>query len=290
MSNQKERDSNPVVAGLGEVLWDIFPDGSRIGGAPANFAAHAAALGANVFLVSAVGNDPLGNQTIEMLDQLNVNLDNVSRNEYPTGTVVVQISEGDPSYDITKNVAWDFCGWNHGLEQLADSVDAVCFGTLFQRSAASRETTQRFLNATKLDCLRVFDVNLRQNYYSDEIIAESLKLANVVKLNEEELPVVANAIGIDYEFASSPKEILERFDLKMIALTCGSEGSHLFTPSGNSDFCAAVPVSVIDTVGAGDSFTAAVVIGMLNHQPVPQFHQMASQIAARVCGQSGAGL
>ena len=289
MSNQKERDSNPVVTGLGEVLWDMFPDGSRLGGAPANFAAHAAALGADAFLVSAVGNDPLGDQTIEMLDRLQVNHDNVARNSHPTGTVEVEISGGNPVYDITTEVAWDFCIWNHVLEQLAESTDAVCFGTLFQRSETNRETTKRFLNATRPGCLRVFDVNLRQNFYSNEMIVESLKLANVLKLNEDELPVVANAIGIQCHFELSPKEILERFDLKMVALTCGSGGSHLFTPGGH-DFCAAEPVNVIDTVGAGDSFTAAVVIGMLGDQPLEKLHQTASQNAAKVCGQAGAGL
>lgn len=252
-----------------------------------NFAAHAAALGANVFLISAVGNDPLGDQVIEMLGRLNVSHQHVSRNEHDTGTVEVQISDGEPSYDIAKDAAWDFCAWKSEFKSFAQSLDAVCYGTLFQRSTTNRETTQRFLGATRPDCLRVFDANLRQNFYSSEIIVESLKLANVLKLNEDELPIVAESIGIRYDTESSPREILQRFNLKMVVLTCGSDGSHLFTSAGH-DFCPAAPVKVIDTVGAGDAFTAAVVMGMLGETSIGEMHQMASQLAARLCGQTGA--
>lgn len=282
-----ETKRKPIVAGLGEVLWDILPTSPRLGGAPANFAAHAAALGAEASLVSSIGSDTLGDQTIEILRRRNVETAFVSRNDDPTGTVQVDISGGEPSYTISKNVAWDQCLWGNSLEGFADSLDAVCFGTLFQRSAVSRKTTQRFLAATRPDCLRVFDVNLRQKFYSGEIIVDSLQAANILKLNDSELSIVAKAIGIDANTETFLPQVCERFDLELVALTCGANGSWLGDAT-TTHFCAATPVAVVDTVGAGDSFAAAVVFGLLNGQPIVEVHEKASQLAAKVCGYSGA--
>lgn len=279
--------SRPLVAGLGEVLWDIFPDASRLGGAPANFACHAAALGAKSFLISSVGHDQLGDQAVLDLDQLNVCTDHVVRNKHPTGTVSVEIIDDEPHYKIASNSAWDYCTSSASLRALAKSLDAVCYGTLFQRSTLSWNTTKQFLASTQPECLRVFDVNLRQDFYSDDTIARLLDMANVLKLNDHELPIVAKAIGISAETNQLPKLILGQFDLKMVALTSGSEGSLLITQT-EEDFCPATPIDVVSTVGAGDAFTAGIVMGLLSNAPISEINKMASQLAAKVCRQQGA--
>ena len=276
------------VGGLGEVLWDVFPTYRCFGGAPANFASHAAALGANAFLVSAVGNDELGRLALAELNTLKIDATCVSCNENPTGNVQIQLADSEPEYEIANHVAWDFCEWTSALESFAQSVDAVCFGTLFQRSPTSQETTKRFLSATSENCLRVFDVNLRQNFFSDEVIIGSLKLANVLKINSAELPIVLRAVGIPDNAENAVDSLLEQFDLKLIALTRGAEGSLLVTPDERNS-CAAIPVDAVDTVGAGDSFTACVVMGMLHGMELPAINILANEIAAHVCEQSGAG-
>jgi len=280
-------ESKPLIAGLGEVLWDLLPDGSQLGGAPANFAAHAAALGAKAILISAVGNDSMGEKAIEMLGRLNIDHTNVARCDHPTGTVQIEVVDGEPTYEITKNVAWDHCVWHEGLAEVAESLDAVCFGTLFQRSITSHETTRRFLQATCSECLRIFDVNLRQDFFSDEVITESLEHANVLKLNHRELAVVSKVVGIEADKQSFIQEICKRFELKLATLTCGADGSWM----GNTDtvhFCPSIPAEVVDTVGAGDSFTAAMVVGTLKQKPIPQVHADASRLAVSVCSHSGA--
>jgi len=278
---------NPIVVGLGEVLWDILPTGPRLGGAPTNFAAHSGVLGANAFVVSAVGNDQLGDDAVAELTNQSVNDGHVARSDKPTGTVKVELSDGQPSYTIATDAAWDFVNWTKELESFASKVNAVSFGSLFQRSAVSQETTRKFLDATRDNCLRVFDVNLRQDFYSDDVITQSLKLADVAKLNEQELPTVAKAVGTTNDKDEFAEALLRKFELKMVMLTLGSEGSFLFTP-GQQSFQKAMPVEVVDTVGAGDAFTAAVVMGMLLDQPIAKIHEKASEIAANACRFPGA--
>ena len=284
---EPDNRSRSIVVGLGEVLWDILPSGPRLGGAPTNFAAYAAALGANACGVSAVGTDELGDRAESELKQLSVDTSYLSQVDAPTGTVQVDLSNGQPSYSITENVAWDKCSWSPTLGSFAASVDAVCFGTLFQRSAASRNTWKEFLGATAESCLRVFDVNLRQTFYSDDFVMESLKLANYLKLSNEELPEVARIVGMSCERETFAKSMMENFELQMLMLTAGKAGSFLFT-SDESSYVESEDVDVIDTVGAGDAFAAAVVTGVLGNRPLAELHQTASKLAGSVCGIAGA--
>jgi fructokinase len=198
MSKRESKQKTFQVAGIGELLWDLLPNGKQLGGAPANFAYHIKQAGCESFVVSSLGTDTLGNEILELFDQYALDKNYVEQTpEFPTGTVTVSLdSKGIPSYIIHENVAWDNIGWNSSLEALAKSVDAVCFGSLAQRNTVSRQTILNFLNATKTDCLRVFDINLRQAFYNIETILKSLELANILKLNDDELPVVAELLGL----------------------------------------------------------------------------------------------
>ena len=275
------------VVGFGEVVWDIFPSGPCFGGAPANFACHAAELGADSFLIGAVGEDELGAKALAELKKYGVDVTHVARLGHPTGNVQIELDEGEPQYEISSDVAWDFCEWTAGLELMAPGVDAVCFGTLFQRSSVNRETLNRFLALTREDCLRVFDVNLRQQFWTNDIIVDSLNAANVLKLNQDELPIVAAAVGISGSVDVAVDELLRAFGLRMVVLTRGSEGSLLATKT-ERDTIAAESVELVDAVGAGDAFTACVTMGMLHNLDLPVINRLASKLAARVCEHSGA--
>src|SRR4051812_22280306 len=187
-----------TVIGLGEVLWDVFPEGAKFGGAPANFACHAATLGAEVCMVSRVGPDELGGNAVAALRGNGVNADHVAIDpDHPTGFVKVELdAAGKPRFEITEGVAWDHIAWSDDLGALAARADAVCFGTLCQRGETSRRTIRRFLEGTKPECLRIFDINLRQHYYDEKVVRDSLGLANVLKLNDEELPVLSSLCGL----------------------------------------------------------------------------------------------
>ena len=281
--------SAPIVVGLGETLWDVFPDGAVWGGAPGNVACDAAGLGARSFMVSRVGRDPLGDQGIAALESLGVDCSHLQRDpRHPTGTVAVTVGPaGDASYVFAADTAWDNLAWEPGLEQLAGAADAVCFGTLGQRSEESRETIRRFL-AAATRAVRVFDVNLRQHFYSPELIRDSLTLATVLKLNDEELPLVAAACGIaDENPLAAVRQIAERYGLRLAALTRAAAGSVLVADGVVSTRPAAAPV-IVDTVGAGDAFTAAVITGLLRGRPLEAIHDHASRLAAFVCGCRGA--
>jgi fructokinase len=282
----------PIVVGLGEVLWDVFPTGPRFGGAPANFACAAAELAgrrARAAMASQVGQDALGDQAMECLREKNVDTKGVARSrDAATGTVTVRLdARGAATYEFASDTAWDRMVWTSELEELAAQSDAVCFGTLGQRCAASRAVIQRFVAATPASCLRIFDINLRPPFYSDSVILESLELANVLKLNEEELPLLAGLCGL----AGSPLEILralaDRFDLRAAVHTRGPAGACLIAGDEVSER-SGVTVKVVDTVGAGDTFTAAVALGLLFAAPLPEIHARASQAAAFVCTQAGA--
>lgn len=278
----------PIVS-LGEVLWDVFPDETRFGGAPANFACHAATHGADVTMLSRVGIDALGDQAIAELESHGVKVGQIQRDfDLPTGTVSVRLNDqGVPSYTICEDVAWDHLEWTSEMQNMAGQVDAVYYGTLGQRSERSHQTIQKFVSATPGSALRVYDVNLRPPYCDEKIIKESLKLANILKLSDEELDFVADMMGIEGDMMTRLKTLREQQQLKLIALTRGSRGAILMTESDVSDF-AGVSVKVVDTVGAGDSFTATMVTGLLRGEPLEAINEKACRVAAYVCSKKGA--
>ncbi len=265
-----------TIVGVGELLWDLFLDGPRFGGAPVNFACHAAALGARVHVVTSVGNDPLGRQAVEELAEHSVKADCVAVcAEARTGTVAVTVdAAGKAEFQFAANVAWDHLRWSPDLERLAGCCDAVCFGTLAQRSAVSRQTIQRFVSTTPSTARRVFDINLRPPFYEESSIRESLALANVLKLNDDELPILAAMCGVSGTDAEILSRLTELYDLELVALTRGSQGALLIRPGEVSD-SPGVSVSVVDTVGAGDAFTAAMVLGLLRNDPLDTINHRA---------------
>ncbi len=279
----------PRILGLGEVLWDVFPDGEAFGGAPANFACHCRALGADAAVVSAVGDDERGHRAIAFLDEHGVDTSQIQvQPDAPTGAVLVHLdAEGKADYQFLSDTAWDRIAWTPSLRELALSADALCFGTLGQRSAASRETIGRFLRATRSDCLRVFDINLRQHFHSAELVRASLEAANALKVNDEELPMLADWFRLQGEPERQLATLLDHFALRAAVLTCGPRGAWMITPEGSS-FASPPPVDVVSTVGAGDAFTAAVVMGLLAGNPLDEVNRRANAIAAYVCTQRGA--
>lgn len=280
----------PVVVGLGEALWDVLPDGDHFGGAPANVALHAAALGAESWLVSAVGQDARGDAALARLAAAGVRRDTVARlAEHPTGVVRVTLdTAGHPVYDIASESAWDYLPWSVAVQQVAERADAVAFGSLAQRSPTARATIRRAVAATRGTAWRLFDVNLRQHYYDADVLAESLELANAVKLNEAELPVVSRLCGVaDGPPLQQLRALCDRFALRLAAWTRGPCGAVLVTPN---DVCeSTAPQTVVaDTVGAGDAFTAALLIGILAGRPLDEVSRRANAVAAYVCSQAGA--
>ena len=278
------------VVGLGEVLWDVLPEGKKLGGAPANFAYHAGQfLGMdNTIAVSALGEDKLAEETIEALKEHGLN-DLLPRVPYPTGTVQVQLDEqGIPTYDIKENVAWDNIPFDDDIAEIARNCRAVCFGSLAQRNVVSRETIQKFLDATPADCMKIFDINLRQQFYTKEILKESFQRCNILKINDEELVVIKRMYGYDdLDMRGICEKILADYHLKMLVLTCGTNGSYVFAP-GLTSFQDTPKVKVADTVGAGDSFTGSFCAAILNGKPMEQAHRIAVEVSAYVCTQNGA--
>jgi len=277
------------LVGLGEVLWDLFPEGKQLGGAPTNFAWHAQARGADSEVVSCVGDDGLGREILERMDGWGLGREHIAVDmEHPTGTVDVWLDErGVPRYTIREDVAWDYIPWSAGLEALARSADAVCFGSLCQRAAMSRETIARFLEATRPDCLRVLDINLRPTGPGEDVILASLRRANVLKLNDAELPVLSAMLGLEGSDRDRLAGLADAFDLQLIALTRGEGGSLLQTATGVSDHDG-YRVEVADTVGAGDAFTAAMVMSLLGGDGPETINEKANRAAAEVCGHAGA--
>lgn len=283
--------NKPLVIGMGEALWDVLPEGRKIGGAPANFAFHAGQAGMDARVVSAVGRDALGDETLLTLQQKGLNTDAVARVDFPTGVVQVTLSEGGiPQYDICEGVAWDNIPFTPALDELARNAQAVCWGSLVQRSEVSRNCIYRFLDAmpSEQGRLKVFDINLRQHFYSLDVIEASCQRANVLKINEEELVIVSELLRLGTPLVEQQCRLLmERFSLDMLVLTCGSNGSYIFTPVETS-FRVTPLVQVADTVGAGDSFTATLVADLLKGASVGVAHEHAVQLAAYVCTQQGA--
>lgn len=281
---------NDLVVGMGEALWDVFPEGKKIGGAPANFAYHVSQFGLPSCVVSAVGDDDLGREIIENftakgLKQL------IADVPYPTGTVQVEIDQsGVPQYEIKENVAWDNIPYTERLESLAERTTAVCFGSLAQRNVVSRNTINRFLDVVSRneENLIVFDVNLRQGFYNKEILCNSMKRCNILKINDEELVTVSRMFGYPgIDLQDKCWILLGKYNLKMLILTCGINGSYVFTP-GNVSFQPTPKVEVADTVGAGDSFTAAFISSVLKGKSVLEAHSLAVRTSAFVCTEKGA--
>ena len=278
------------IVGLGEALWDMLPAGKQLGGAPANFAYHAGQfLGLeNVLALSALGNDALALETEEAFAARRLPI-YMPRVDFPTGTVRVTLDErGIPSYDICESVAWDHIPFDGRMQDVARRCRAVCYGTLAQRSPVSRSTIRRFLDLTPPDCLRIFDINLRQHFYDRPVIEESLRRARILKINDEELDIVGPLL--DYS-AAAPSDVCRRliadYGLDMVVLTCGVNGSYVFTSS--EDFFRPTPqVRVADTVGAGDSFTGAFCAALLGGRSVDEAHALAVEVSAYVCTQHGA--
>jgi fructokinase len=278
------------MVGLGEILWDILPEGRQLGGAPANFAYHAQALGAKGIVVSCVGGDDLGRQILRRLDEMHIDRKHVAVDKgHPTGTVTVELdSEGKPDFTIHENVAWDYIPLSSELLSLAPETDAVCFGSLCQRSEVSRKTVRSFLLTTRPDCIRIFDINIRQSYYDRAVVNAMLELSNVLKLNDEELPIVASLLSIEGSQTSVLSRLIQQYDLSLIALTKGAKGSRLYTGSRDSECKAAPTDRIADTVGAGDAFSAAIAIGWLRGDDLDKINADASRVASFVCSQRGA--
>lgn len=279
-----------IVVGMGEALWDVLPEGKKIGGAPANFAYHAAQFGLRSCVVSAVGNDDLGREILDTLTEKGLNY-LIEMVDYPTGTVQVELDgAGIPQYDIKEDTAWDNIPYTPELRELAGKARAVCFGSLAQRSETSRNTINRFLDDMPEEegRLVVFDVNLRQNFYTKEILSRSMRRCDVLKINDEEITEVSRLFGIPgSDFQEISRVLLEIFNLKMLILTCGVKGSYVFTPDGAS-FQPTPKVKVADTVGAGDSFTASFISAILKGKSVAEAHALAVETSAFVCTQKGA--
>lgn len=282
-------NQNTLVVGIGEALWDVLPEGKKIGGAPANFAYHLSQFGLESRVVSAVGEDKLGMEILENFREKKLNC-MIETVPYPTGTVQVSLdAEGVPCYDIKEGVAWDNIPYTSALEGLAKQTKAICFGSLAQRSVVSRETINRFLDAMPdEDTLKIFDINLRQGFYTKEILCNSFRKCNILKINDEELVTVSRMFGYPgIDLQDKCWILLAKYNLKMLILTCGVNGSYVFTP-GEVSFVETPKVEVADTVGAGDSFTAAFVSSILMGKTVREAHLRAVKTSAFVCTQNGA--
>ena len=283
-------EKKQLVIGIGEALFDMLPEGKKLGGAPANFAYHVSQFGLESYAVSAMGDDELGKELEKELNDHHLNYQ-IEKVAYPTGTVQVSLdANGIPCYDIKEGAAWDNIHYTPALEKLAKNCTAACFGSLAQRNEVSRNTIYRFLDNMPEgeDILKIFDINLRQGFYNKEIITESIKRCNILKINDEELITVSRIFGypgIDLE--NKCWLLLGKYNLKMLILTCGVNGSYVFTP-GEVSFIETPKVEVADTVGAGDSFTGAFVASILKGKSVKETHELAVKVSAFVCTQNGA--
>ena len=282
--------SEKIVIGMGEALWDVLPEGKKIGGAPANFAYHVSQFGLPSCVISAIGDDALGKEIEDNFTSKGLN-HKLPKVPYATGTVQVELDDnGVPQYDIKENVAWDNIPFSEDIEALAKKTKAICFGSLAQRNVVSRETINKFLDAMPKsdDNLVVFDINLRQGFYTKEILTNSMERCNVLKINDEELVIISRLFGYPgIDLQDKCWILLGKYNLKMLILTCGVNGSYVFTP-GKVSFQPTPKVDVADTVGAGDSFTAAFIASILKGKSVEEAHAKAVQTSAFVCTKNGA--
>jgi len=275
------------VIGIGEILWDLLPEGKQLGGAPTNFAYHARQLGLDSSIISSVGNDELGQEIIHNIKEAGI-ISFIDSIDKPTGTVSVKLDKnGIPNYVIHEDVAWDFITPSESAIEFASRADAICFGTLAQRSETSYYSIQETLKTVPDTALKVFDINMRQRFYNETIIRNSLQKANVLKINDEEILVFADIFGISGDEFEIMHQIIDNHQLKILALTKGAHGSWLISREEDS-YLDTPNVSIADTVGAGDSFTAGLVAGLLNNKPLKEIHRSAVDISAFVCTQKGA--
>lgn len=279
---------NKIIVGLGEILWDVFPERKILGGAPANFAYHVSQFGFNGYALSAVGDDLLGREILSSLEDKNLNY-LIETTDYPTGTVQVTLSgAGIPQYEICENVAWDNIPFTKRTENLAKSTAAVCFGSLAQRNKTSRETIKKFLKTVPADCIKIFDINLRQHFYTKDIIEGSLEISNILKINDDEIKVLADLYGWKgMDEQEICMQLSSKFTLDIVILTKGTDGSFVFNNKEIS-YQPTPKVHVADTVGAGDSFTAAFVAAFMHGKPIAEAHWFAVEVSAYVCQQHGA--
>lgn len=287
MGQIKQQNKKPIVVGTGELLWDLLPTGKTAGGAPINFVYHASRLGAEGYAISAIGDDDNGKEILKVLNKNNIQY-LIEKLPYPTGTVHVDIKEdGIPQYTITERVAWDHMSPTSDAVDLAERADAICFGALGQRSQQSRETIQAILSFASDSAYRLFDINLRQHYYNKVLIEESLYLANVLKMNDDEMSELKNLFRLNGSEEEVANWFMENYNLRMVVLTAGADYSTVYTP----DEVSTLPtpkVDVVDTVGAGDAFTSALVMSLLKGQSLKEAHENAVKIAAFVCSHKGA--
>ena len=278
------------ILSIGEVLWDLLPSGRKVGGAPANFAFHCMQLGADVRMLSRVGNDDLGRELIEFYQSLGLSTELIETDATaPTGTVGVELSaDGQPTFTIHENVAWDNIKATDAAIQFAKSADAIYFGSLASRNESTLQTIKELVTKTPSSALRVMDLNLRDPFVDNVVIESLLGLTNVLKLNDEELTRIATMFGVPGSDVTQRAEwFIDKYGLKVLILTCGSLGSRIFA-NGKEYFCEGCKVEVADTVGAGDAFTAMVVVGLLSGLPINTINERANVIAAHVCTQNGA--
>lgn len=277
-----------LVIGLGEALWDMLPSGKQMGGAPANFVYHVSQFGIEGVAVSALGKDALGDELMGCFERVGLRVE-MPRVDFPTGTVQVTVNDaGVPSYEIKTGSAWDNIPFTPEIEALARRATVVCFGSLAQRSPVSRETIARFLDLLPADSLKVFDINLRQSFYSKEIVDSSLKRCDILKINDEELEIVKQLFEKeDLSEEAFCRGLMETYGLEMVILTCGTAGSRVYAPEEVS-VMDTPKVAVVDTVGAGDAFTGAFVAALLKGSPVRKAHELAVKVSAYVCTCAGA--
>lgn len=275
------------IIGLGEILWDMLPTGKQLGGAPANFAYHVCRLGGNGWAVSAISDDELGREIKNTLStkKLNTILEEVNE---PTGTVQVTLNAaGVPTYDITEGVAWDHIPFTERIGNLAKETSAVCFGTLAQRSPESRATIHKFIESMPAGSLKVYDINLRQKYYDENIISDSLRLADILKINDEELEIVSEMLCLSGTSEERCRAISREFNLKFVILTMGGDGSKVILED-RVHLSAPGKINIVDTVGAGDSFTAAFMLAYLRGESIEKAHTLATEVSSYVCTKAGA--
>ena len=277
------------IVGIGEVLWDLLPQGKQPGGAPANFAYHVMQLGFDGYAVSAIGKDELGSEIADFLQSKKVNA-LMEKVDYPTGIVEVHLDvAGVPTYNICEDVAWDNISLTPQMRELAQETDAVCFGTLAMRNPISRECINQFIDLVPSASHKIFDINLRQHYYSKELIESSLNKCNILKVNDDEIKILMELLDIkSSDEKVYCKELMQKYNLELLILTKGTEGSIIFSQDGSISEKPTPVVDVVDTIGAGDAFTAAFIVNIMKGHSVTEAHDSAIQVSAFVCSCKGA--
>lgn len=277
------------IVGIGEIVWDMLPAGKQLGGAPVNFAFYAQELGAQSIIVSAVGHDALGDEILERVTGYGMDISAIQRNTYPTSTVDITLTgDGIPTYVICEQVAWDYIDHSPAIDQIIAQADAVCWGSLAQRNGVSGKNMQDIIALAPAGCLKVFDINIRLNYFSEEVVRKSIEQADILKLNEDELPKVADLFGLKGDDLKIIRQLIEQFQLTFVVYTKGAECSIVVGKDGQISHIDTPKVEVADTVGAGDAFTATFVTMLLQGAPMEECHRRAVEISAFVCTQNGA--